>query len=457
MKKGFTLIELLGVIVILGVLILILFPNILNQVKKSKKVINSSLESLVIEASKDYYEDNIKNYQQIEGITYCIEIDDLTEKNYLNEKLKDADLNNIDTTRSVKVKYTNNKYQYEITDNCTETLSRNGIEVPVVTENAGLYESQIEGGRLIYRGNSADANNWIWLDENNDKTQTSTELYRIISFEEDGTIKVVRDEKLSPDRAFDSRTSSSAGPRKNSNNTYCIYSGTYYGCNVWGNQNNTLFNGTSLGDNFQYSYYDSASATTLTNGELGTVSIEATLNQYLNNGSWAPLEYLDTYIDNHKFNAGGIYYHKGYTGGNKGIKGEKKEESLYTWTGKIGLLNITEYAEASLNESCDVYTNFGYNPALYYYKDPGTSSASIHTPSTGWPCMESNWTSKSYHQWSLSPFSSDHYDVWVVMASGYFSNGYVSFASGGVRPAFYLKSSIVLSGEGTSTNPYKIQ
>ena len=42
MKKGFTLIELLGVIVILGVLVLILFPNILNQVKKSRKAINNA-------------------------------------------------------------------------------------------------------------------------------------------------------------------------------------------------------------------------------------------------------------------------------------------------------------------------------------------------------------------------------------------------------------------------------
>ena len=433
MKKGFTLIELLGVIVILGVLVLILFPNILNQVKKSKKVINSSLESIMIEASKDYYEDNIKDYKQIEGIAYCIDLSDLVEKNYLSEKLKDADLNNIDTTKSVKIKYTNNKYQYEVIDNCTKTISRNEIEVPIVTENAGLYESKTEGGRLIYRGE--EPNNYIELNEGTAQSPSNI-LYRIVSFETDGTIKVVRNEKITGSRAWDTaNTRYSDG----TNNTYCT---STYGCNVWGNQSNTLSNGESLGDNFHISYYTDTTTTTLTSGGEGKVTDNSSLNIYLNGGSWSPLAQLDSYITNHAFNVGGMYYSNAalnLPNSDNDIIREKEQESLLKWTGKVGLLNITEYVEASLNPSCtSVKTNTGAS-------------------STG-SCNTSNWSYKEYTQWSITPNPSGRYTVWSMAATGTFSNGTgVTSSTYGIRPAFYLKSSIVLTGEGTSTNPYKIQ
>ncbi len=119
-NKGFTLIELLGVIVLLAALVIVSFPPLLKQIKSAKEGIKEGTKTLIIDAAKDYYEDNKNNYIEREGMTYCINIATLTEENYLNPKLKDENLNNIDTTKKVKLSYHNNNFNYEITDECEE-------------------------------------------------------------------------------------------------------------------------------------------------------------------------------------------------------------------------------------------------------------------------------------------------------------------------------------------------
>lgn len=133
-RKGFTLIELLGVIIILGILSMITFPIILNQIRNAKQGIKESTKTLIIDAAKDYYEDNINNYDKIEGMTYCIDINTLTDNNYLNKKIKDEKLNDIDTTQKVKMIYHNSKFDYEVVDSCTYytvTFDANGGSVDI--------------------------------------------------------------------------------------------------------------------------------------------------------------------------------------------------------------------------------------------------------------------------------------------------------------------------------------
>ena len=149
--KGFTLIELLGVVIILGILSLISFPIILNQIKNAKQGIKEGTKTLIIDAAKDYVADNINNYDEIQGLSYCIDIKTLTDENYLNKNLKSENLNNIDTSKKVKLTYHNNNFQYQVTDTCNSTLTRNNIEVSIVTENTGLYKSETEPNRYIYR------------------------------------------------------------------------------------------------------------------------------------------------------------------------------------------------------------------------------------------------------------------------------------------------------------------
>ena len=51
----------------------------------------------------------------------------------------------------------------------------------LATTGDGLYQAIGEPNRYIYRG--SNPNNYIWLDENDDATKASTEIYRIISYE----------------------------------------------------------------------------------------------------------------------------------------------------------------------------------------------------------------------------------------------------------------------------------
>ena len=63
----------------------------------------------------------------------------------------------------------------------TETIEIGGQEVEIVTEGDGLYKDEYEDGRYIYKG--ANPNNYITF---------NNEEWRIMSVENDGTIKIIR-------------------------------------------------------------------------------------------------------------------------------------------------------------------------------------------------------------------------------------------------------------------------
>ena len=431
-KNGFTLIELLAIIVILAIIAVITVPLILGIIDnaKEKAVIDSAygykdavnkLYTMKLLNNKDYkMEDRVYTISELntEGLS-------VSGKEPESNSWIQIENNNVKSGclqyDEYKVDITNGEVGSAQKSECVISFNPTSL---IVTSGDGLYESTTDEGRLIYRG--ANPNNYINIKEDG----TNNTLYRIVSFEADGTIKVVRDESIGNIAWDKSNVRKSDG----TNNTYCTSS---MGCNVWGNQTNTLYNGSTLGDNFHYVYYESADSTTLTNEESGKVGSDSTLNQYLNSktnnttNSWQPAIVLDNYIDNHSWNVGGVYY----TAADKGIIKEKEEEKQLQWNGKVGLLNITEFVEASTNSGC---TSVG--------------SAS----NNGYPCKESNWTFKGITEWSLSPFVGSRNGVWYVSSSGSFGNSYRAYSTYGVRPAFYLKSEISLTGEGTPEEPYSI-
>ena len=464
MKKGFTLIELLAIIIILGLIAVITVPKIQETIEESKKsAYKTSVHALEREAD-NFYLTKKSSLESFAGCEYNFTNNTNTCEGYeFKGKKPESGTININKNGEVgfALKFDDICYvkKYKLNtlievNNKEFECGKNAYNIPeLVTTGDGLYESQTDPERLIYRGEKP--NNYINLKEDG----TNDTLYRIVSYEVDGTIKVVRDEKLSSTIAWDTKNI-----RIGDSNTYCSNTASY-GCNVWGSGTNTLYKGISLGDSFYYSYYNNASTTTLTNGESGKVGAESTLNIYLNSKtnnsttSWQPAIKLDNYIDNHKFNVGGIYYTQVYEGGDKGLLKEKEEESLLTWTGKIGLLNITEYVEASTNPECSsVYSNYKFNYPKYYYQAEGESGKNQHAPTgNAYPCKNGNWImyNKAYNQWTISPNSNGKFSVWNVYQEGYFSNS-LAYDVHAVRPAFYLKSSIRLSGLGTPESPYEL-
>lgn len=455
MKKGFTLIELLGVIVILGILVLVAFPPLLNQIKKSKSEIKESTKLLIIDAAKDYIEDNKNNFDKIEGITYCININTLIENNYINENLQSENLEKIDQTKKIKMIYHNNKYNYEITENCTNySLTRNNIEVPIVAENSGLYKSTTDIDRFIYRGGNP-INNWIELNEGTDQSPSYIK-YRIISFEPDGTIKVVREESLD-NMFFDDPDGYETENRNSTSETsYCT---SEDGCHIWGNQENTYYNGKSLSElnmdviGFYFLKSSQNSEPILQQYSIiGKVTEDSTLNKYLNN-TWISTKQMKDHITNHSFYVGGLYYN----GANipKDAKTEKLEQQMYTWYGQIGLINTFEYVEASTNPTCtNVFSTYYYNPAYYY------DGAQHLTEINDWPCSNTNyaWMNNLTSFYTINFQTPVSYNVWRVASNGPVTHNRTKSASNFIkpRPAFYLKSNITLTGEGSESNPYRI-
>jgi competence protein ComGC len=469
-RDAFTLIELLGVIIILGLITLVSFPPLLKQIKQSRNGLDSATSALIIDAAKDYYYDNSDRFQNVEGLVYCLGMNSLFDGGYINEKIKDKDLEDISKLKSVRLIYTNGKFNYEIVDSCDDSVAiRNNVSIPIVDGEVGLNISKTDENRLIYRGTSDVSeflNNYIWLDENGnnemdyDSNDENVELYRIVSFEKDGTIKVVRDKRI----VFGSdlyKEWDEAFIRGGSLN-YCGES--QYGCNAWGTQSDTYMGGqtfSSLNENYYLKYYPNNMTNAKVNTQAsGLQTVPSTLNSYLNTTWINSLAFRD-YISNHLFASGGIYYSKKgeYFGSDKGIKKEKDEEQTFHWMGKVALLNVTEYVESSLNNNCtSVWSNYFQNPDNCLEDDSICDSYSdnLRYQSGMWPCSRENWNYREYSQWLLTVRSNDQNAIWVVTSNGDFDT-YLSYSSNiSVRPSFYLKASVKLMGDGSLENPYRI-
>lgn len=76
MKNGFTLMELLGVIVILSLLILLIVPNILDQVSNKEGEVNEAYQEAAEAAAQLYADEN-------PNVTGCVKLSTLQEAGFL--------------------------------------------------------------------------------------------------------------------------------------------------------------------------------------------------------------------------------------------------------------------------------------------------------------------------------------------------------------------------------------
>lgn len=127
-KKGFTLVELLGVLIILSAIVLIVFPSILNQVKKSQGKINEATKLMISSATSLYLEENQNKYGYIKGDTYCISLRTLVEKGKLSAPIKDQSGKEISLDTFVKATVIQERnVQYELVKSCQEHNTTPGI------------------------------------------------------------------------------------------------------------------------------------------------------------------------------------------------------------------------------------------------------------------------------------------------------------------------------------------
>ena len=117
-----------------------------------------------------------------------------------------------------------------------------------------------------------------------------------------------------------------------------------------------------------------------------------------------------------------------------------------SWVGKIGVMYISDYGYATSGGSI-IDRNSCLNKELYNWDSSSFSD-----------CKNNDWLyESSYIQWTLSPYASSSRIVFYVDRSGCVSNS-SAYYSRGVRPVAFLKSNIkIVDGDGSSSNPYKLQ
>ena len=314
---------------------------------------------------------------------------------------------NTNSTITVTLNYKQKDGTGGITPGGDQTIG--GQEVEIVESGDGLYEDTYEAGRLIYRGQNPD--NYITF---------NGETWRIIAKETDGTYKIIRNDVL-PNRPFDE-----ANHRSTENNSYCTAPSS--GCGVYAAVEGTF--------------------SSQSGSQSGTVTEDSSIKIYLND---------DYYVNNlnstakeqmisHSFNIGAVERLDQSGAEADSIEKNIAGEKMYTWTGNVGLVNVSDILRASTNPLCTSATT-SYNGTnecnSNYLLDKGAASTLRY-----WTINASSYESggNSYLVWSGYVDSSDAY-------LGYRLANYSNLAP---RPVVFLKSDTTLSGSGTSEDPFTI-
>lgn len=104
-NKGFSLVELLAVIILLGILAVVLIPNMYSHLQDSKDDLYDTQVNVIKEAAESYVADNIDiiNCSSI-GENTEISLSDLQSGGYLKEDFKNPKTNkNFDSNQIVTV------------------------------------------------------------------------------------------------------------------------------------------------------------------------------------------------------------------------------------------------------------------------------------------------------------------------------------------------------------------
>lgn len=117
---GFTLAELLGVIVLLSLLMLLVFPTIINQMKEGKSQISSAVEQLIFNSAGNYIDGNLNQYPVSSNTTYCFTLQQLVDAGEISQELLiDENGKLLDLNKKVEVKVENRQKKYQMNDQCS--------------------------------------------------------------------------------------------------------------------------------------------------------------------------------------------------------------------------------------------------------------------------------------------------------------------------------------------------
>ncbi len=107
-EKGFTLVELLGAITVLAIIALIVFPQIVSQIRKKEGDLDGATEKMILAAAENYLDLHGSTYPKDQGEEYCVTLNMLVQDELLQLPLHTADGTDIPLTNSVTIKVLRN-------------------------------------------------------------------------------------------------------------------------------------------------------------------------------------------------------------------------------------------------------------------------------------------------------------------------------------------------------------
>ena len=116
------------------------------------------------------------------------------------------------------------------------------------------------------------------------------------------------------------------------------------------------------------------------------------------------------------------------------------------WTGKVGLIYLSDYGYASTNSECreNLRAGITYNIETNSYSEKNAL------------CKVGNWLTKEFNYQTISSTYISGSSIFLVFKDGgitYDSSYEIRY----VLPSVYLKSNInIISGNGSKSNPYKL-
>lgn len=242
--------------------------------------------------------------------------------------------------------------------------------------------------------------------------------------------------------------------RYNENNSYCKNSETYKsGCNIWSKASEISQYGQTPNNNISYMYEGSIYGGTVTNDSYIKIKFE----EFYEND----LKRIDNYIVEAEWNVAPLY--KNLTSYNS-IEDLLEAEKNWTWKGKIGLMNPSDYLLSQVSCSGDVITGLGRSNA---YCDKILSKEGYKINYLKNLIVDGDYAAdyvvSSYY--TMNPVLGDYARIHLAGSSNT-GEAYYEYAANVAGysdpttfalPVIYLKHDIKFLGSGTGTDPYCIE
>lgn len=184
-KKGFTLAEILGVVVIIGLLLLLIVPTVINRLNSSKDDVATASEDIIYNAADQYIKEHPEKFPPGKAGRYCIAIQDLITDGKLTEPVIDPSTNDDISDKSVMVTiYSSGNTDFEIRDgnDCKALSSMPFIDFEVTPNGSSwvpkrtvkiIFPKTDGDYKARYRIDNGD---WVYIDNIDSKNGGTYEI-----------------------------------------------------------------------------------------------------------------------------------------------------------------------------------------------------------------------------------------------------------------------------------------